>query len=73
MTREVESFLTPKLSENSWDFLAEQEKAVWGKAVTSIIAQEGPRAGIWGGGRSAVGPGFNHPAVTDIMYSNLNG
>lgn len=69
-TPEVMAFLTPKNSENSWDFLAAPEKAVWSEAVASIIRQDPPRSGVWGSGVVIWG-WLNHPNVTDVMYRNL--
>jgi SAM-dependent methyltransferase len=68
LTGNVRTFLTPKSSENSWDFVTESENAVWGKAISAINNHTLPK--IWGTA-NLMWAWFNHRDITDNMYSNL--
>jgi hypothetical protein len=73
-TKEVEAFLTKKPSQNSWDYLAEPEKAVWSTAALKIqgkIEKEDPLKGIKFLGENLFWMWRNNRDITDIMWSNI--
>ncbi len=69
-TKDVQKFAVVKPSSNSWDFMAQAEKAVYGPVVKELLEKEFWKVQNFGIG-CLMWEWHNSRNITDVMYSNL--